>query len=229
MVSQREEYQKKLINGSEYVKAPKSGVVSYRVDGLENVLTTSDFSKLKIKDLEELDVKTGKIVSTSNESAKIIDNFGCYIATVLNSDVAREAENGQTVQVTLSSGDEITATVENIQKQDDGKVLIILRLNTLTEELRSYRKISFNITWWSISGIKVPNDAIMEDEDNSKYVVKKTISGTTKCLIKVLKTNDRYSIISAYRTEDLQALGIDVSTYKGIELYDTILMYPKQQ
>lgn len=96
----------------------------------------------------------------------------------------------------------------------------------MTEELISYRKISFNITWWSVSGIKVPNSAILEDEEDSKYVLKKTSSDKTKCLIKVLKSNDKYSIISSYTADDLEALNMDISTYKGINVYDTIMLNP---
>lgn len=228
IINQREEYEKKLIEGSEYIVAPSSGVVSYRVDGLENVLRTDNFDELTSKSLEELDVKTGKIVSTSNEEAKIIDNFDCYIAAILDSDVANQAEEGKNALITLSSGTEINAKISYIKKQEDDKILVVFKLDTLTDELISYRKISFNITWWSVSGIKVPNDAILEDENQSKYVLKKTGTGTTKCFIKVLKTNNKYSIISSYSAEDLKTLGIDISIYQGIEVYDTIMLYPKK-
>lgn len=228
LINQRESYEKELINDSEYVIAPVSGMVSYRVDGLENVLKVKDFSNLTSEKLEELDVKTGKIVSTSNESAKIIDNFGCYIATVLDSVAAEQSEEGNKVKITLSSGKEINATIHYTKKQEDNRTLVVFKLNTLTDELISYRKISFNITWWSVSGIKVPNNAILEDENNSKYVLKKKITGTKKCLIKVLKTNDKYSIISSYSTSDLEILGIDVKEYEGIDIYDTIMLYPER-
>ena len=227
LIAQREEYEEDLMDGSEYMKAPVSGVVSYRVDGLEEILTVDGLDSLTAQSLEELDVKTGKIVSTSNESAKIIDNFGCYIATVLDSDTAKEAEEGDTVTLTLSSGTEVTASIYSI-KEEDGKMLIIFKLTTLNEELISYRKISLNVTWWSYSGIKVPNNAILEDENNLKYVVKKTTTGTTKVLVKILKTNDQYSIISTYSSDDLKELGIDSSTYRGIDAYDTIMLYPKE-
>ena len=47
-----------------------SGVISYRVDGLEETLKASDFSNLNEKSLENFDLKTGKIVSSSNEKRK---------------------------------------------------------------------------------------------------------------------------------------------------------------
>lgn len=226
LIEQREEYEEELLEGSEYMTAPVSGVVSYRVDGLENVLTTDSFDKLTAESLEQLDVKTGKIVSTSNENAKIIDNFGCYIATVLDSDTAKKTEEGDSVKITLSSGSEIKANVYSIKTEDDGRVIVIFKISTLSEELISYRKISLNITWWSYSGIKVPNSAILDGEDGLKYVVKKTTNGTSNVLVKILKKNDQYSIIGNYSAEDLSNIGMDSSTYKGIEVYDTILRYP---
>ena len=228
LMEKKEKYEKKLIEGSEYMVAPESGIVSYRVDGLENVLKIDEFEDLTEQKLNELDVKTGQIISTSNEEAKVINNFECYIGTILDSLPAKQAETGKNVLLTLSNGTEANATIHYTKAQENGKMLIIFKVNTLTDELRSYRKISFNITWWSVAGIKVPNDAILEDENHSKYVLRKTITGTTKCYIKIKKTNERYSIIGSYTIEDLQALGIDTNNYRGIDVYDVIMMYRKK-
>lgn len=70
LTKQKEEYEKKLTEDSEYIVSPKSGVISYRVDGLEEILKASDFSNLTEENLEKLDLKTGKIVSTSDERRK---------------------------------------------------------------------------------------------------------------------------------------------------------------
>ena len=70
LTNQKEEYEKKLTEDSEYIKSPMSGVVSYRVDGMEETLKASDFSNLTEKSLESLDLKTGKIISTSSEKRK---------------------------------------------------------------------------------------------------------------------------------------------------------------
>ena len=173
LIEERKNYENQLNSGAEYVKAPMSGIVSYRVDGFEEVLGTENFDNLTSEILEKLDIKTGKIVSTNNECAKIIDDFNCYIAVVLNSDTAKKAEIGEFVNITLASGNEIKTSIIYKKIQDDGKALIVFKLPVLTNELMSYRKISFNITWWSYSGIRIPNSSIIE-ENNLKYVMKKT-------------------------------------------------------
>ena len=224
--NQKEKYEQELKDGSEYVNSPVSGVISYRVDGLEDILGASDFSNLTEENLESLDVKTGKIVSSSKETGKIIDNFSCYLATILNSETAKKAEIGQKVIITLSSGYEIEAEVSYIANQENNKVLIVFDLKTLTQELIEYRKISFNITWWSYSGLKVPNTSVVEDEQGNKYVVRRKSGLDKKILVKVLKKNDKYSIISTYNLEELNLLGVDAENYTKISQYDTILLYP---
>ncbi len=96
----------------------------------------------------------------------------------------------------------------------------------MPEELIEYRKISFTITWWNASGLRVPNSSILEDENGLKYVVRKKTDQNEKVIVKVLKRNDKYSIITTYDTEELEALNIDIEKYTKIQQYDTILLYP---
>lgn len=70
LTKQKEQYEAQLISDSEYITAPVSGVVSYRVDGLEDTLSTNDLSNLTEEKLENLGLKTGKIISTSQEARK---------------------------------------------------------------------------------------------------------------------------------------------------------------
>ena len=49
--------------------------MSYRVDGLEEVLTPDSFSTLNTKLLEDLNLKTGEIIAGNEKSGKIVNNF----------------------------------------------------------------------------------------------------------------------------------------------------------
>lgn len=155
----------------------------------------------------------------------MINNFECYLATVLSSDTAKNAEVGDRAVLTLASGKEITAQIKYKANEANNKVLIIFDLKTLTEELIQYRKISFNITWWSYSGLKVPNTAIAEDENGLKYVVKRKTTGDEKVIVKVLKKNDKFSIVTQYKQDEIDSLNIDKNNNYKISEYDTILLY----
>lgn len=171
LIEERKGYESQLNSGAEYVKAPTSGIVSYKVDGLEEVLTPDNFSSLSKEYLESLDLKTGKIVATNEESGKVIDNFLCYIATISSSKEVKEAKIGQNVKVRLSSNIEIPAEITNLIKENDDDYVIILKIEKQIEELINYRKISFDLIWWDDSGLKVPNQAIIE-QDGLNYVVR---------------------------------------------------------
>lgn len=60
-----------------------------------------------------------------------------------------------------------------------------------------------------------------------KYVVRKKAGQEEKAIVKVLKKNDKYAIISTYKDEELQQLGIESKNYIKISQYDNILMYPE--
>ena len=58
LIEERKSYENQLNSGAEYVKAPMSGLVSYRVDGLEETLTPENFEMLNEEYLESLNLKT---------------------------------------------------------------------------------------------------------------------------------------------------------------------------
>lgn len=228
LIEERKNYESSLNSGAEYVKAPISGIVSYKVDGLEEVLTPDNFSSLSKEYLESLDLKTGKIVATNEECGKIIDNFYCYIVTISTSEEAKQAEVGQKVKVRLSNNNEVVAEITNIVKENEEERLIILKLEKEVEELINYRKISFDLIWWNDSGLKVPNQAIVAVDDLN-YVVRNRAGYLSKLLVKVTRRGEKYSIVEAYTVEELKELGFtnsEIVSYKKISLYDEILLFP---
>ena len=68
------------------------------------------------------------MISSSNEGGKIVNNYNCYIATILESKEAKEAQIDEKVQLLLSTGDEIKGEVEYIAEQESGNTLIIFKI-----------------------------------------------------------------------------------------------------
>lgn len=232
LIDERSSYENALNSGAEYLEAPVSGVVSYRVDGYESVLTTEDLGNISKKFLEGLNLKTGQMVAASDESGKIINNYQCYIATILDSEYAKQAEVGDTVKLRLPSGNETEAEIEYINNQDDASKIIIFKIERCVEELISYRKISFNIIWWSYSGKKIPNSAIKYEEKGDQkvaYVIRTRAGYQDKIWVKELKTNGKYTIVSDYSSEELEELGYtsdEIKSRSTISLYDEIIINP---
>ncbi len=227
LIDERSTYENQLNKGVEYLSAPVSGVVSYKVDGYEEVLTPNDFSKLSADFLEKLGFKTGQVVADSTESAKIINNFECYIACILNSKQAKEATVGDNVKIRLPNNDEVTGQIVYISNEND-ELLIVFRINRDIQSLISYRKISFDIIWWSATGKKVPNESIayeQKGENQIAYVCRTRAGYTTKIWVKVLKQNEKHAIIENYTETELAELGFSSEEIRGrgiLSLYDEI-------
>lgn len=229
LIEERESYQKKLKDNSEYVSAPMAGVVSYRVDELEETLTPNNFESLNEDMLEKLNLETGQIITTSNEKGKVINNYECYIATVLDSEEAKEATTGKRVTLRLSTQDEISATISYIAKQNNKSVLIVFKISDCVEKLIDYRKITFDVIWWRYEGLKVPKSAVVYDGGLS-YVVRNRAGYQDKILVEILKENNNYCIIGNYDNEDLKGFGYttnDIINMKKISIYDEIVINPK--
>ena len=228
LYNQRAELENQLNSGAEYIKAPVSGIVSYKVDGLEETLTPNNFSTLSKEFLENLKLKTGQLIATNDECGKIIDSSRCYIATISDSEKAKTAQLDDSVQVRLSNNKVIDAKIAYKSQENEEETLIILEINKQINELSNYRKISFDLIWWSDTGLKVPNKAIVE-QDGLNYVVRNRAGNFEKVLVKIKRKNDKYSIVSNYSTSELEKLGIDkekITSTKSISIYDELVLNP---
>lgn len=228
LLSQREEYENRLTSDSENVNAPESGIVSYRVDGLESVLTTENFTKFNKSFLQDLKLKTGQTVASNEEVGKIINNYQCYIVFNSNTNEAKNSKVGDTIKIRVQNSDTVKASVENIIDEDDESKTITVKITNDVEKLIAYRKISFDIIWWDAEGFRIPNEAIKE-ENGLSYVVRNRNGYYNKMLVKILKQNDEYCIVRQYKTEELEELGFTSSqiySMKNIALYDEIVLNP---
>lgn len=228
LVKERNSYEEQLKKGSEYQKAKIAGIVSYRVDGLEEKLSPNNFNEITEGYLESLDLRTGKIVSTSNEGGKVIDNFKCYIAITMNSKNSMQTEVGKQVTLRISNNEEYKAQIVQIN-EESGKRTIIFEINKMTEDLINHRKIAIDVIWWDKSGLKVPKQALIQ-ENGLYYVIRNKAGIETKLLVKVVEQTDKFAIIEPYETKELQELGYsstDIKNYKKITNYDEILINQK--
>ena len=231
LLSQREEYENRLTSDSENVNAPESGIVSYRVDGLESVLTTENFTKFNKSFLQDLKLKTGQTVASNEEVGKIINNYQCYIVFNSNTNEAKHSKVGDTIKIRVQNSDTLKASVENIIDEDDESKTITVKIANDVEKLIAYRKISFDIIWWDAEGFRIPNEAIKE-ENGLSYVVRNRNGYYNKMLVKILKQNDEYCIVRQYKTEELEELGFTSSqiySMRNIALYDEIVLNPTDE
>ena len=221
LLAKREALENQLKEKSSYVKAEKSGVVSYRVDGLENSINIDELNEDK---LNNINAETGKIIASSKDSGKIVNNFKCNIACLLDSEEAKNCEVGKSIKLRLQDSQEVPAKIVKKEGQASGKQLLVFEITNSVADLIKYRKINFDVIWWSYSGLKIPNSAI-KYEGNFAYVIRNRAGLKEKIIVKVLRSNDKYSIVENYTYAGLKEAGYDMSTLsnrKTISIYDQI-------
>ena len=165
LINERAEYEKQLNDAEKSLIAPEAGLVSYRIDGFENILTYDSISLLTSEKLAELKLSLDQTIPIDTKNIKLIDNFKCYIAVPMHSEEASNVMLNDTVYLRFSNSDDtlIPAQVEYISNEEDG-TLIVFKINSNVEELTKYRKISLDVVWWRSTGLKVNKEVLFDTE-----------------------------------------------------------------
>lgn len=224
LIAQRNNYEKELNESTDYIKTTTAGIVTTRVDGLENVLKTTDIENITYDILESYELRTDEIVAIDSKKIKIVDNYYCYLVVNLeNNKYSDKIEEGQNIKVRLNTGstDTINATIAKVREGEKSKT-VFLKISKNVENLILYRKISFDIVWWEYEGLKVPNDCLTIEGEKT-YITKIKNNAEYRILVKILKQNDDYAIIDNLDTKDIEKLGITSEEVGGeISIYDEI-------
>lgn len=229
LIQQRTAYENQLNSNSKYVYATDSGIISYRIDNLENVLTVGDFTYLNKNFLNSLNLKTSQIIASNGANAKIINNFKCYITCLSKTNEALNSKVGDKLKIRLPTSEEIPAEIVYKSNESDNEALLVFEISQSVEKLTNHRKITFDIIWWSDSGMKIPNSALHYEGDFT-YIIRNRAGYEEKILVKVLRQNDNYAIVANYSTEELEEAGYDVTNInnkKSISAYDEIIIKNK--
>ena len=227
LISERKTLEKQRDADSTYIKAPISGILSYRIDGLEDQLKFADINNYNNEYLENLNIDKRKIIPTSTTEGKIVNNFECYVITNSSSEEAKKAKVKDKVQITIPTGRTIDARVANIIEEQNGSRTIAIKFSDNIDEVTSYRKVSFDVIWWNSTGYKVKNSGIIE-ENNLHYVIRNRQGHLKKVLVKIKKQTDTYSIVKNYSASELKELNYDKKALTSLMLNDEILLNPTE-
>jgi putative membrane fusion protein len=205
------------------------GIVSYEVDGYENVYLPKEFEnytyeKLTVNDMKDKDENKSLDVSSGQPIFKIINNFEWYMA-IKTEDITdiKLYEAGQTMLIELDNGTELKGKIIAINITGD-KAVIVLKLNTYIHQDYNLRFPLLNIVHYKKEGLKIPTKVIIE-KDGKKGVLIKDINGIVVFKqISVLGEEDEYSIIDKGNNNGY--IEENGKSYKTVTLYDEIFVDP---
>lgn len=199
------------------IKAKESGYFSSKVDGYENLLLTTDLSKITPEFLANLSKET----VDSNVVGKIVSDYEWYIAAEVSLNDSLKYKEGDllTVYTTVKSSKELPVNVKKINVSDKGdNAVIIFACSQMNSELASMRSGPMTVVSKQYSGLKVAKSALrVVDSQRGVYVV----SGMQVKFkpVEIIYSNDNFMICEKNDKDGALRL-YDQVVVKGKNLYD---------
>lgn len=185
-----------IINYSE-----NTGIISYELDGLEEIYSTNKINDYNLKDfrtieINKIDLLEKKVVQYDEPIYKIIDNFTWYAMTEVDTKEVDKLKEGKIIYVRINDDEKkIISRIVKLTKEKD-KCLIILKFTDYLHEYYKERYININLIKNTYEGLAVPNKSIVK-KDGIEGVYIKDISGIVKFRpIKILISTDEHTIVS---------------------------------
>lgn len=141
------------------VTADQSGVFSGVVDGYESLLTPDVLDELTPSALDSL---AGQAQPDDGVVGKLITSSKWYFACAVTEEEARRLEEGDKLTVRFSrdwSG-EVSMKVERVGTPEDGKVPVVLSSTRYLSETTLLRRQTVELVFDSVTGIRVPKEAV---------------------------------------------------------------------
>lgn len=164
--------------------AKQSGIMSTAIDGFEGKFSSKNINKFTTADFKDLEVeKTAVNEKQELESGqpifKIIEDQSWYIITKIENEKLEELKKGDVVSININKDeDKKEATIVNIDRSKED-VFVILEVDKYLHDFYKERYVDLRIIKGVYSGLKVPQDSIIE-KDGTKGVFIKDISGIVK-------------------------------------------------
>lgn len=147
------------------VRADRSGIFSGMVDGYEDLLTPDTMTDLTPTKLDALTAKPP--APEHNAIGKLTTESRWYfVCTVSEAEAKRLIEDRQVrIRFSRDWAGEVSMRVERIGLPEGGRVCVILSSTHYLSEITLLRRQTVDIVYSSISGIRVPKNALVKDAE----------------------------------------------------------------
>lgn len=224
LIEQREKVEKESKNIASNIKATMSGLVTYKIDELEDVANYDKVLKYDVEYLENIINKYNQN-SINNFGIKIIDNFNCYLLVREprgeNDSYIKEKRN-YTIKLSDKSNVKITSVlVKNIKTEEYN--YSIFSIDNGIENLLDNRLVNAEVIWTRVSGMVVPTNAIKKDEEKGyDYVTAVNGGEYTNIPVKTVILSDSICIVENMTAEKKEELGIKIN--QKLSIYDQLMI-----
>lgn len=239
-IEQLETMKKSLIGSSSTNKVPyysgMAGIITYKIDGLEDVYKFEDVMNLtpsstKEQDYALSDKSQSDKVAKDEGIYKIIRNFEYYIAATVDNEKAKLFEENKYVKVrVLSDGSEheVWGYIEKINYGSESSVLI-LYFDDFFYKIYDKRYVNLQIITDIHEGLKISSAALTK-KDGLDGVYVEDASNIIKFFpVEILGQNGDVTIVSngEYAGEnERRIIYINDKNYSTIKTFDKVILEP---
>lgn len=233
-----EELKKEISQNDSFDTTNFSGILSYEIDGYENIFKvksldnyTYDILELPEEEMDNID-NTGKLKSLKDfQGFKIINNFEWYLAIkVDNRKKIDDYSVGDFLHIRYPLKDnyvEIEGKIISINNTSNRSV-IVLKFNKYLHDFYNARFPKVKLIQKSVEGLKIPKETIFE-QDGEKGVYIKDFSGIVKFRpIKTISTEGEYTYIEKGNKDFLISIDTRKESVRTVSIHDEILLKPNR-
>ena len=224
LLNQREELVRLSKSSDNTISSPVSGIVTYKLDGLEDKI---DFTNLRNFSSADINSLIGSYSGSSNNEfgIKVIDNFNVYlIAKTPVGDSSDYIAEGRNYKIRIADIENQVVTVTLVKNiQEGGYNYSIFKMNNDVDNVVDFRAMSCEIIWKSYSGLAVPLTSISRNEEKG-YDYVRMVFGTkyVEVPINIVRKSDSIAIVSNFTKEQYQEFGLEKEC--TVELYDELVI-----
>ncbi len=221
--AEQEQLEEKINASVLRMKSPISGIISYSIDGYEDVLTPQNMTTLesnKLKDIksEVTDLQTEKVIQ-NQPLFKVVNSHIWYMITYVEENQLENYKEGKMVTFKFPSGEvkgKIFRVIESKKKN-----MIVFQIDQYNEKFFNTRKIDLEVIAVNYEGLKLYKDSLIQ-KDGKKGVYVLDINRYARFKpVKVLGYDEDYIIVQNnifYEKE-----GEEIKAVATIKLYDEIV------
>ena len=162
------------------VYAKSSGIVSYKLDGLEQSLNPLNIDKISIDDIKQIIASYNEVENKKEiqEGVKVIENYTWYVCSILNEDQVKDLKEGSKVNLIFKGNEkqQINAKIIKIFDPVDGEHKITFEINEYVKDYYNIRVADITIITRQYEGFIVSKSSIVEnDKQKGIFIIKKGI------------------------------------------------------
>ncbi len=198
-----------------YITAESKGYFSSVTDGYENVLTLSCADELTIADVAGVIAGRGAQAVPSSALGKMVKSYKWYYAALMTAGDAERFREGMELELLMDLSDieRLPVTVAKIiTEEGNDQAVVLLSCNYMSEQLSRLRLSDGEISFGSITGLRIPERSVrMVGGVRGVYVLK--------------KQTVRYKPIEVvYNGVGFVIVRWDREDAKGLQLFDEIFV-----